>query len=94
MSTDTPTPERVTLTDEEQEDLREAIDADETWRDDCDECDNAISDDHHLFATVGAIIAAREQALREEIRSLVTASKATVHGRLALADTLTDWLAR
>ena len=28
------------------------------------------------------------------IRSLVTASKATVHGRLALADTLTDWLAR
>ena len=35
-----------------------------------------------------------EAALREAIRSLVTASKVTVHGRLALADTLTDWLAR
>lgn len=43
---------------------------------------------------VERIVAAREQALREEIRALVEAGKGTTHGRLALADAITDWLAR
>ena len=60
MSTDTPRPERVTLTDEEREALADALTvptALDPW---------AWIDE--VAPTVERILAAREQALREEIR--------------------------
>ena len=56
MSTDTPTPERVTLTAEEAKDLRNAHERD-SWAGEWNSLPTAI--DH--------ILAAREQALRDEI---------------------------
>jgi hypothetical protein len=94
----------VTLTDEERDALAKGFSA--YWAKDlCEEDAEFVQTDPESVAlaldyadqlgpVVARIFAVREQALREEIRSLVTASKVTVHGRLALADTLTDWLAR
>ena len=57
-TTDTPRPERVTLSDEEREALRETWDF------------GPFGTEAHQFAAVERILAAREQALREEIEAI------------------------
>ena len=61
MSTDSPRPERVTLSDEERSLLADAFDHEveaNCWREACEE---------GIWDVTSRILAAREQALREEI---------------------------
>ena len=63
MTADTPRPERVTLTAEERERIKAALNAD--W--DASECDTV----HNLAEAVERILAARESALRAQIKAEV-----------------------